>query len=102
MAQPPQAPPAYGAYPPYYSQPVYQQPPPGYNPAAMFTTQQSSQVVVVNNDNARHYPVGTCQRCGGHIGSYFTLMGIIMLIVFFPAGILCCLLMTEKRCDHCG
>ncbi|XP_052264965.1 brain protein I3-like [Dreissena polymorpha] len=103
MQQPPQPPPAYGANPPNYNQPVYQQPPPVHNPAPMFMAQQSSQVVVVNaGGNSRDYPPGTCQRCGGHIGTKFTVCGILLCIFCFPLGLLCCLLMTEKRCDNCG
>ncbi|EQC26546.1 hypothetical protein SDRG_15638 [Saprolegnia diclina VS20] len=32
----------------------------------------------------------------------FTLCGIVLGILFFPAGILCCLLLTERKCVHCG
>lgn len=32
----------------------------------------------------------------------FTVCGIVLAIVFFPIGLLCCLVMTERRCVHCG
>ncbi|ETW05846.1 hypothetical protein, variant [Aphanomyces invadans] len=32
----------------------------------------------------------------------FTCPGVLLGILFFPIGILCCLLLTERRCVHCG
>ncbi|KAF0686143.1 Aste57867_22108 [Aphanomyces stellatus] len=32
----------------------------------------------------------------------FTWPGVLLGILFFPIGILCCLLLTERRCVHCG
>ena len=49
------------------------------------------------------YVRGNCPAC--HIGNLqdeFTPLGICLAICFFPLGLLCCLLLTEKRCNHCG
>ncbi|XP_031558648.1 brain protein I3-like [Actinia tenebrosa] len=46
---------------------------------------------------------GNCPACGvGNTQSEFTILGICLAILFFPIGILCCLLLTEKRCNNCG
>lgn len=38
----------------------------------------------------------------GRVSEDFTTIGIILAILFFPLGILCCLMMKEKKCDRCG
>lgn len=38
----------------------------------------------------------------GRVSEDFTIIGIILAILFFPLGILCCLMMKEKKCDRCG
>ena len=46
---------------------------------------------------------GTCPYC--RIGSEretFSLIGLIFGILFFPLGLLCCLLMTDTVCSNCG
>jgi len=44
-----------------------------------------------------------CPRCGsvGAIEKEYSCCGIILAIVFFPVGILCCLAMQERRCHAC-
>lgn len=32
----------------------------------------------------------------------YSCCGIVMAILFFPIGILCCLLMKERKCTNCG
>ena len=32
----------------------------------------------------------------------FTCLGIFLAIILFPIGILCCLVITKRRCIHCG
>lgn len=47
--------------------------------------------------------VGACPACRiGVLEDDFTCLGILCAILFFPAGILCCLLLKEKRCGNCG
>ncbi|EDO32734.1 predicted protein, partial [Nematostella vectensis] len=46
---------------------------------------------------------GSCPSCGvGVPNQEFTILGICLAILFFPIGILCCLMLTERRCSHCG
>ncbi|XP_074653439.1 uncharacterized protein LOC141907630 [Tubulanus polymorphus] len=73
--------------PQQYGQPVIT-PPTGY------TANAGNTVVVVG---------AGCQTC--QAGTYveeFTACGIILAILFFPWGILCCLLMRERRCPRCN
>ena len=39
---------------------------------------------------------------GGVLVDSFTVAGVILAILFFPIGILCCFLMMEKKCSNCG
>ena len=39
---------------------------------------------------------------GGVITDNFTVCGVVLAVLFFPIGILCCFLMMEKRCGSCG
>uniref|UniRef100_A0A8C4QE80 Membrane protein BRI3 n=1 Tax=Eptatretus burgeri TaxID=7764 RepID=A0A8C4QE80_EPTBU len=32
----------------------------------------------------------------------FTCLGILCAILFFPIGLLCCLLLRQRHCPHCG
>lgn len=64
------------------------------------SAQQPPQVVTTQPGTVA---VGGCPTCGvGHISEDFTMIGIILAILFFPLGILCCLMMKEKKCDRCG
>ncbi|KAK8400084.1 hypothetical protein O3P69_003050 [Scylla paramamosain] len=43
-----------------------------------------------------------CPVCKvGILQEEFTGCGICLGIFFFPLGLLCCLLMRERRCNHC-
>ncbi|XP_060552482.1 membrane protein BRI3-like [Ruditapes philippinarum] len=75
------------AYPPPYGQPQIQ---------------QQSNVVVISQPGVPR-GTGNCPHCGiGFVKTNYTLLGFLILLIFFPIGIICCLLMTEKRCSHCG
>jgi len=102
--QPPSgpSPPLYPqTYPPAYqqsspNQPYQQQayPPQGYgSPAGFNAPPPPAQYVRV---------VGGCPKCGGIMQEDFTCLGICCAVVFFPIGLLCCLLMKEKKCSNCG
>ncbi|XP_045134699.1 MAGE-like protein 2 [Portunus trituberculatus] len=44
-----------------------------------------------------------CPGCRvGIVQEEFTACGICLGICFFPLGLVCCLLMRERRCNHCG
>ncbi|KAL4240823.1 hypothetical protein ACF0H5_001611 [Mactra antiquata] len=64
------------------------------------SAQQPTQVVTTQPTTV---VAGGCPTCGvGRVDDSFTTVGIILAILFFPLGILCCLLMKEKKCDRCG
>jgi hypothetical protein len=47
--------------------------------------------------------VGGCPSCRvGVLEDTFSCLGLLCAILFFPIGILCCLVMREKRCTNCG
>ncbi|KAL4240194.1 hypothetical protein ACF0H5_000988 [Mactra antiquata] len=90
-----------GAYPSHYGQPVGphvynpgQQPIPGY---------YQSNVVVVTQTPYGPRSAGICPVCGlGVIRERATFIGILLAILFFPIGIICCVMMVEKRCNNCN
>ncbi|XP_052772454.1 brain protein I3-like isoform X2 [Mya arenaria] len=46
---------------------------------------------------------GRCGACGqGIITESYTILGIVLAVLFFPLGVICCLMMTERRCGACG
>lgn len=48
-------------------------------------------------------PTGNCPVCRtGNLTYEYTCCGIALAILFFPIGILCCLLMKQGRCTNCG
>lgn len=47
--------------------------------------------------------VGGCPACRvGVLEDDFTCLGILCAILFFPIGLLCCLLLRQRHCPHCG
>ncbi|KAG5879058.1 hypothetical protein JTB14_019485 [Gonioctena quinquepunctata] len=47
--------------------------------------------------------IGACPACRiGVLEEDYTCLGLLCAILFFPAGILCCLLLREKKCSNCG
>lgn len=91
-------PPAGPGYPPAGG---YPPPAPGFQyPTTQQPGQQQQQVIVVSSG-----PVGTgnCPVCrNGNLIEDFTCCGICLAIFFFPLGLICCLLMKERRCTRCG
>jgi hypothetical protein len=44
-----------------------------------------------------------CPSCGcPNVVEDFSCLGVCLAIVFFPIGILCCLVMRDQRCANCG
>ena len=44
-----------------------------------------------------------CPACGiGQLEDHFPLAAVCCAILFFPLGVLCCLGMKNKICNHCG
>lgn len=76
---------------------TYQTVPP--NDAIIRSTQHSTsttQVVMVGAG-------AQCPKCRtGVLQEDFTLLGICCAIFFFPLGLICCLMMRQRRCTYCG
>ncbi|WAQ96408.1 BRI3-like protein [Mya arenaria] len=86
-----------------YPPPQQGYPPPqqGYAPTQQGYAQQTTTVIATGPQLAVN--PGGCPACGvGTISDRFTIIGIIIAILFFPLGIICCLMMTERRCGSCG
>lgn len=45
-------------------------------------------------------PDGRCAHAT--TGTSFSILGILLAVFCFPLGILCCLLLTDQTCVHCG
>lgn len=98
---------------PGYAQPP--QPQPGY-PPAQYPPQQTAQPVMsapaVQQPQAAQQTIvitqgpvatGNCPVCrAGNITEDFTCCGICLAIFCFPIGLICCLLMKDRRCTRCG
>ncbi|CAB3376119.1 Hypothetical predicted protein [Cloeon dipterum] len=99
-------PPPYSAYVPPQQGAC---PPPGYQPyvgptaplqgaycptyGATAITVQPQEIIIV----------GACPVCRvGFLEDDFTCLGILLAILFFPFGILCCLALKNRRCSNCG
>lgn len=47
--------------------------------------------------------VGGCPACRiGVLEDDYTCGGILMAIIFFPIGFLCCIAMKQRKCPNCG
>nr|CAD7449981.1 unnamed protein product [Timema bartmani] len=69
--------------------------PPNYTPSygATTVTVQPQEIIIV----------GACPACRiGVLEDDYTCLGIFCAIFFFPLGILCCLLLKNRRCSNCG
>lgn len=105
------APPPYTSTPP--QPPPYSQkaggegaPPTGFNVPQGSTEHMAAPTPVSLQPAATHVVVvqqqGSCPVCKmGYVREEFTLCGMFMAIVFFPLGLICCLLMRVRRCSHC-
>ncbi|XP_029044283.1 brain protein I3 [Osmia bicornis bicornis] len=83
-------------------------PPPGYYPSTGITTHsnyvpsygstQSTAVIM-----PEIILVGGCPACRvGVMEDDFTCLGLLCAILFFPFGLICCLLLKTRRCSNCG
>jgi len=103
--------PPYGQPQPQYGQPqqpYYGQQQGGYTQQPLIYPQQpnygapSTSTVNVIQVPSHVVGSGNCPIChNGFINQEYTVCGIILAVLFFPIGVLCCLMMTEKRCSHC-
>ncbi|KAL2740773.1 brain protein I3 [Vespula squamosa] len=84
------------------------QPPPGYYPSTVITSHQEnvpsygaiqSTTILV----PEIILVGGCPACRvGVMEDDYTCLGLLCAILFFPIGIICCLLLKTRRCSNCG
>ncbi|KAK9881530.1 hypothetical protein WA026_016409 [Henosepilachna vigintioctopunctata] len=99
-----QVPPSYphagqGGYP--YPQQQWQ--PPSYPSYGTTTLPPPATATTLVIPQPEVIIVGGCPACRiGVLEDNYGLAALCCAIVFFPAGILCCLLMKERRCSHCG
>lgn len=62
---------------------------------------QTTNVLIVQQEPKRRK--GYCPACrNARMRSQFTFCGICWAICCFPCGLICCLLMTKKKCPNCG
>ncbi|CAL1678884.1 unnamed protein product [Lasius platythorax] len=85
------------------------QPPPGYYPSNTDTGYQGSYVPSYGSvhSTAIIVPeiilVGGCPACRvGVMEDDYTCFGLLCAILFFPIGIICCILLKTRRCSNCG
>lgn len=77
---------------PGYAVPVIGHQIPSYGSTAVLVQQQPDIIFI-----------GGCPACRiGTLEEDFTCLGVLMGILFFPLGIICCLALRQKRCTHCG
>lgn len=77
---------------PAYAQPAY--PPAGFGQPQTVYTPPPTQVVVIQD---------ACVDGGHHvIEKSFDCCGILLAILFFPIGLICCFVMASNKCVKCG
>ncbi|XP_011875166.1 PREDICTED: brain protein I3 [Vollenhovia emeryi] len=85
------------------------QPPPGYYPnnvnpgcqgnyAPSYGSTHSTAIIV-----PEIIIVGGCPACRvGVMEDDYTCLGLLCAILFFPLGLICCLILRTRRCSNCG
>ncbi|XP_029159153.1 brain protein I3 [Nylanderia fulva] len=83
--------------------------PPGYYPSNIDATYQGNYVPSYGSvhSTAIIVPeiilVGGCPACRvGVMEDDYTCFGLLCAILFFPIGIICCMLLKTRRCSNCG
>ncbi|XP_019876702.2 brain protein I3 [Aethina tumida] len=85
------------------SAPVYTTEQPRPKQAGPVPTYGATHTTVIVPEQRQVIVVGGCPACRiGVLHDDYTCLGVMCAILFFPAGILCCLLLKEKRCSNCG
>lgn len=85
------------------------QPPPGYYPNNINPNYQGSYVPSYGSTHSTAIIVpeiiivGGCPACRvGVMEDDYTCLGLLCAILFFPLGLICCLLLRTRRCSNCG
>jgi len=104
-------------YSPYYSQPTYQQTVGGQTVGGGYPATQAYHIpgqahmvqpqgygsTIVVHQQPEVIIIGGCPVCRiGSLEEDFTCLGVLIGILLFPLGLICCLAMRNKRCTHCG
>ncbi|CAL8144849.1 unnamed protein product [Orchesella dallaii] len=96
-----------GGYNPGWQAPPQHYPPQQFQPprptvVTVHTHTGPAYVQPMPVQQTRVVLMGNCPSCRiGNLQSQFDICGVLIAILFFPIGILCCLCMMEKRCSHC-
>ncbi|RWS14487.1 brain protein I3-like protein [Dinothrombium tinctorium] len=123
MSEPSASVPVYDRPPPYtpYPTPQYnadckqypvQYPPPPANTqgfanpnwnSTQFPNYGSTTVIIQPEPVPQVIVVGNCPVCRvGVLEEDFTCLGVLLALICFPLGILCCLALRQRRCPNCG
>ncbi|CAG2118113.1 unnamed protein product [Medioppia subpectinata] len=81
---------------------IYSQPMPGFgaNSGQSYPTNYGTIVQTVPQTIIF---IGSCPACRvGVLEEDFTCLGILLALLFFPLGILCCFALRQRRCPNCG
>ncbi|CAG2181477.1 unnamed protein product [Oppiella nova] len=83
---------------------VYQQPMPVFPPmTANADAFQSNYGTIVQTVPQTIIFIGSCPACRvGVLEEDFTFLGLLLAILCFPIGILCCFALRQRRCPNCG
>ncbi|KAF4519804.1 hypothetical protein B566_EDAN006818 [Ephemera danica] len=96
-------PPPYSVHAPLTGTPT----PPGYqpytNPSAPLPGHATYGATTITVQPQEIIIVGGCPVCRvGYLEDDYTCLGLLLAILFFPLGILCCLALRNRRCSNCG
>lgn len=85
------------------------QPPPGYYASNTETNHQGNYIPSYGATHSTTVIVpeiilvGGCPACRvGVMEDDYTFLGLLCAILFFPIGVVCCMLLKTKRCSNCG
>ncbi|XP_032671865.1 brain protein I3 isoform X2 [Odontomachus brunneus] len=85
------------------------QPPPGYYASNNETNHQGNYIPSYGATHSTTVIVpeiilvGGCPACRvGVMEDDYTFLGLLCAILFFPIGLICCMLLKTKRCSNCG
>lgn len=98
------------------SQPVNNDPPPPYpgppsDPKYFPPTAVNSPITYSSNqgENINEtqqvtviVQTGDCPQCKGFMVTHYPCCAIFLAIIFFPIGLLCCICLTQRKCNSCG
>lgn len=77
---------------------------PHYGTQTLYHYQNPETGHLITSSLPPTHPAMTCLREGHHIPgpTHWGILGLLSAIVFFPVGVLCCLIDREVYCARCG